>query len=104
MLGSGNDTFTVNATPVQPQAMWNGQLVTDSTGTTGDSLTVIQGGGGDNTLIANGGGGANSALVLLGSTTQDGYFYNSTTQNLTGEARVFNDPGNNTLNASSDRA
>ena len=71
MLGSGNDTFTVNATPVQPASSFGADV--------GDSITVIQGGGGNNTLIANGGGGQDSALILLGSTTQDGYFYNSTT-------------------------
>ncbi len=94
MLGSGNDTFTVDATPVQPASSFGADL--------GDSLTVIQGGGGNNDLIANGGGGQDSALVLLGSTTQDGVFYNSTTQNITGEARVFNDLGNNTLDARND--
>ena len=94
MLGSGNDTFTVNATPVQPASSFGADL--------GDSLTVIQGGGGNNDLIANGSGGQDSALVLLGSTTQDGVFYNSTTQNITGEARVFNNLGNNTLDARND--
>jgi hypothetical protein len=94
MLGSGNDTFTVNATPVQPASSFGADV--------GDSLTVIQGGGGNNTLIAKGGGGPNSALVLAGSTTQDGVFYDSSTSNITGWARSFNDPGNNILNASAD--
>ena len=100
MLGSGNDTFTVNATPVQPLSSFGADV--------GDSITVIQGGGGNNDLIANGGGAVDkngnviSALVLAGSTTQNGLFYNSTTQNLTGNARAFSDPGNNTLDAHSD--
>ena len=94
MLGSGNDTFTVNATPVQPASSFGADV--------GDSLTVIQGGGGDNKLIANGGGGQYSALMLLGSTTQDGYFYNSTTAAITGEGRVFNNLGNNVLDARND--
>ena len=94
MLGSGNDTFTVNSTPVQPASSFGADV--------GDSITVIQGGGGNNTLIANGGGGKGSSLILLGSTTQDGYFYNSTTANITGEARSFNNPGNNVIDARND--
>ena len=94
MLGSGNDTFTVNATPVQPASSFGADV--------GDSLTVIQGGGGNNTLIANGGGGQDSALMLLGSTTQDGYFYSSTTAALNGQGRVFHDLGNNVLDARND--
>src|SRR6185312_12044001 len=82
MMGRGNDTLTVNAT-------------------TPGSITVIQGGGGDDHLIANG-GAAGSALILFGDTSQDGSFYNSTTQLITGHAREFNNPGNDTLDASND--
>jgi Ca2+-binding RTX toxin-like protein len=80
MLGQGNDTFTVNAT-------------------TAGSVTVVQGGGGNDHLFATGGGGANAPLVLFGDTSQDGSFYNSTTANLTGNAREYLNPGNNTLDA-----
>ena len=82
MLGRGNDTFTVNTT-------------------TPNSINVIQGGGGNDHLIATA-HVPGSALVLLGDTTQDGSFYNSTTQNITGSAREFNNPGNDTLDASAD--
>ena len=89
MLGQNNDTFTVDATPVQPQAILgldpNGPI---STGVD-DSITVIQGGGGNDTLIANGGGGPNSALILLGDTTQDGRFYNTTTAQLSVDAYAY---------------
>ncbi|MES1247691.1 MAG: hypothetical protein ABUS54_08465, partial [Actinomycetota bacterium] len=59
LLGQGNDTFHIAGTPT-------------------DSMTVVQGGGGDDTLIATGGGGPNSPLVLLGDTTEDGSFYDTT--------------------------
>ena len=80
MLGSSSNSvateglFTVSATVI-------------------NSITVIQGGGGYKKLVATGGGGPNSPLILLGDTTQDGSFYNSTTANLTGEARVYSNPG-----------
>jgi hypothetical protein len=81
MMGAGGDDFTVG-------------------GTTAGSITVVQGGGGDNTLTATGGGGVNAPLVLFGSTSQDGQFYNSSTSNLSGGARIFTNVGNNTLDAS----
>ena len=83
MLGTGSDTFTVDST-VQ------------------GTITTVQGGGGDDTLIANGGGGPNSPLILLGDTSQDGSFYNSTTANLTGGARQFFNPGNDTIDVRTD--
>ena len=85
MLGRGNDTFTVDSTVPA-------------------SITVVQGGGGNDTLIANGGGGPGSPLVLLGDTTQDGSFYNSTTANLTDQARESSLPaaGNDTIDARND--
>jgi hypothetical protein len=83
MLGVGNDTFTVD-------------------NTTAGSITVVQGGGGNNHLIANGGGGPEAPLILFGSTSQDGSFYNSTDTNITGMAREFSNPGNNVLDARND--
>ena len=59
LLGQGDDTFHITGTPT-------------------NSLAVVQGGGGNDTLIATGGGGPNSPLILLGDTTQDGSFYNTT--------------------------
>jgi Ca2+-binding RTX toxin-like protein len=106
MLGQGNDTFTVNATPVQPQTILGPDV--------DDSITVVQGGGGDDHLVANGGGGAHSALILLGDTTQDGRFYNTTTAALSANpyaidsfgdhwmARSFPNPGNDTIDATND--
>jgi hypothetical protein len=84
LLGEGNDTFTVEATAV-------------------GSLTAVHGGGGDNTLIATGGGGALAPLFLFGSTSQDGQTYNSTTEQLTGGARLIRQVGNNTIDASANR-
>ena len=84
MLGSGNDTFTVNTT-------------------TPGSITLVQGGGGNNDLIANA-SVSNSALALFGATSQDGAFYNSTSANITGNARKFASAGNNILDASKDSA
>ena len=85
MLGTGADNFTVSDTVP-------------------DSITMIQGGGGLNTLTATGGGGFNSPLLLMASTTQNGSYYNSTTANITGEARVFTLPtsGHSVLDASQD--
>jgi Ca2+-binding RTX toxin-like protein len=83
MLGQANDTFTV-------------------TGTTPGSITVVQGGGGDDHLIATGGGGPDSPLILFGDTSQDGSFYNSTTADLTGNAREFTNFGNDVIDASAD--
>ncbi len=65
-------------------------------------ITVIQGGGGDKKLVATGGGGFDSPLILLGNTTQDGSFYNSTTADLTGHARVYQSPGQSVVDASLD--
>ena len=78
MLGSGSDTFTV-------------------LGTAPGSITLIQGGGGNNDLIADGGGGPLAPLVLFASTSQDGSYYNSTSTDLTGGARIFNDPGSESV-------
>ncbi|MGE4044330.1 MAG: hypothetical protein AB7F35_05720 [Acetobacteraceae bacterium] len=81
MLGTGKDEFTVVST-------------------LDGMITVVQGGGGDDTLVALDGGGAGSPLILLGDTTQDGHFYDSTTALLTGHAREFAKPGNDTIDAS----
>ena len=84
MLGNGNDTFTVD-------------------NTTPGSITVVQGGGGNDHLIANGGGGPGSPLILLGDTTQDGHFYDSTTSNINGHARGEHfTSGKDTIDASND--
>ena len=84
LLGQGNDTFTVSAT-------------------TAGSITAVQGGGGSDHLVATAtaGGGA-SPLILLGDTTQDGSFYNSTTKAITGAGREFGNAGNDVLDASAD--
>jgi Ca2+-binding RTX toxin-like protein len=66
------------------------------------SITVIQGGGGDKKLVATGGGGPNSPLILLGNTTQDGSFYNSTITDITGEGWVYSNPGQSFIDASAD--
>ena len=61
LLGQNDDQFTVSKT-------------VDGT------ITVVQGGGGSDTLVATGtAGGTAAPLVLLGDTTQDGRFYNSST-------------------------
>jgi Ca2+-binding RTX toxin-like protein len=87
MLGSGDDNFTVSNTVPQ-------------------TITTVQGGGGNNTLTATGGGGYDAPLVLAASTTQNGQYYNSTTQSLTGWAREFTYPdptsGHSLLDASQD--
>jgi Ca2+-binding RTX toxin-like protein len=80
MLGTGDDTFTVNDT-------------------TAGSVTVVQGGGGSNRLIANGGGGADAPLVLFGGTSQDGSFYSSTVRHVDGHARTFSNAGDNIIDA-----
>ncbi|MGH2859326.1 MAG: hypothetical protein ACRDMJ_17785, partial [Solirubrobacteraceae bacterium] len=67
-----------------------------------NTITVIQGGGGYKKLVATGGGGYFSPLILLGNTTQDGSFYDSTTGAITGEARVYQDPGKSVIDASLD--
>ena len=72
------------------------------TSTVLNTITVVQGGGGYKKLVATGGGGPNSPLILLGDTTQNGSFYNSTTADLTGEARVYLDPGKSVIDASLD--
>jgi Ca2+-binding RTX toxin-like protein len=72
------------------------------TATLPGAITVVQGGGGYKRLVATGGGGYTSPLILLGNTTQDGSFYNSTTGNLTGGAREFLDPGQSVIDASLD--
>ncbi|MGH3260560.1 MAG: hypothetical protein ACRDNS_01055, partial [Trebonia sp.] len=73
LLGAGDDTFTVSATPP-------------------GSITVVQGGGGSNHLNATGGGGPNSPLALFASTSQDGSYYSSTPSDLNGWARRFTYP------------
>ena len=80
MLGTGDDTFTVNDTVA-------------------GSVTVVQGGGGSNRLIANGGGGADAPLVLFGGTSQDGSFYSSSPRQVDGHARTFTNPGDNIIDA-----
>ena len=81
LLGRGNDTFTVAHTVA-------------------GSITVVQGGGGDDTLIVTGGGGVNAPLVLFGDTSQDGKFYNSTVNSITGNGFVFSNFGNDLIDAS----
>jgi Ca2+-binding RTX toxin-like protein len=89
LLGTNRDSFTVNATLE-------------------GAITVVQGGAGDDTIDINGGGGAASPLVVFGDTSQDGFYYDSTTGNITGRGRTyFGDPvelfpvgGDDTIDAS----
>ena len=107
LLGQGNDTFTVAETVETEQTDMDTGL---PTGVTEGTITVIQGGGGDDHIIVTGGGGAIAPLVVLGDTTQDGAFYNSTTAELTDYltgvativplAREFTNPGNDIIDAS----
>jgi len=99
LLGRGNDTFTVDSTVA-------------------GTITVVQGGAGDDHLIANGGGGPGSPLILLGDTTQNGWFYDSTTDLINASypinldanpfpvpalmGRQFSHAGNDTIDASTD--
>ncbi|MBL4832198.1 MAG: hypothetical protein JKY55_20255, partial [Aliivibrio sp.] len=69
------------------------------TDTAENSITAVHGGGGDDTLTVTG-SNANSALILFGDTTQDGWTYNATSDEKTDKAREFNNPGNDTINAS----
>ncbi|MEL6816649.1 MAG: hypothetical protein AAFP03_17860, partial [Cyanobacteria bacterium J06598_3] len=106
MLGSGNDTFQVDAT---------------SAGTPGAEasvITVIHGGGnsevsvpntdetilGGDTITVTGGGGAASPLVIYGDTSQDGSRYNSVISanqaDTNGNAVIFNNFGNDVIDAS----
>ena len=81
LLGTGNDTFGINAT-------------------TPGTITVVQGGGGADRITVTGGGGAGSPLVVFGDTSQDGHFYDSTTALITGHGHVFGNPGNDVIDAS----
>ncbi|MCP4707387.1 MAG: hypothetical protein GY869_02075, partial [Planctomycetes bacterium] len=82
MLGQGNDTFT-NETTIE------------------GVITLIQGGGGSDTITVTGCGGTLSPLVVFGDTSQDGRFYDSTTVDITGNARSFlNNHGNDVIDAS----
>ena len=107
LLGQGDDMFTVEATvQTEQRNVANGE----PTGVIEGTITVVQGGGGDDTIIVTGGGGEIAPLVVLGDTTQDGAFYNSTTAELTDYlngvstilplAREFTNPGNDTIDAS----
>ncbi|RJR48541.1 MAG: calcium-binding protein, partial [Desulfobacteraceae bacterium] len=93
LLGQGNDSFTVEHTVK-------------------DTITVVQGGGngavpivtseGDilgDYLKVTGGGGPDSPLIILGDTTQDGRFYDSTTANITGRGRAFTIHGDDLIDA-----
>jgi Ca2+-binding RTX toxin-like protein len=101
MLGSGDDTFTVDHTVP-------------------GSITVVQGGGGSNKLYATGdAGGFAAPLLLFGSTSQDGSFYNATTASVSAYltalgtsstpagpkpmARQFTNFGTNLIDASMDQ-
>jgi Ca2+-binding RTX toxin-like protein len=80
LLGQGDDAFTVDHT-------------------IDGAMTVVQGGGGDDTITVNGGGGDASPLIVFGDSSQDGLFYTSTTADITGGARSFADPGDDTIDA-----
>src|SRR6185503_5377157 len=105
MLGQGNDSITVENTVTYTALGDNGNPAL-ATGT----LTVVHGGGGSDTLTVTGGGGTVAPLILLGDTTQDGTFYNSTTESVNAWnaklpgavlplGRIFPAAGNDIINA-----
>jgi Ca2+-binding RTX toxin-like protein len=105
-LGQNDDTFTVEATVVTP--MLDGEGL--PTGEVSGTITVVQGGGGSDTITVSGGGGSIAPLIVFGDTSQDGTFYNSTTESVTdylnGDSTVvplgrqFNNPGDDVIDAS----
>lgn len=80
LLGSGNDNFTI-------------------AGTASNVITVVHGGGGDDTLTVTD-SASDGALILLGDSVQDGSTYNATSNQKTGKAREFANPGNDVIDAS----
>ena len=80
LLGSGNDTFTVEST-----------LTTDADH---GGITAVHGGGGNDTIVISGGAGPASPLVIYGDTSQEGGRYTGTSGvNAPGAAYVFTNPG-----------
>ena len=80
LLGTGNDNFTVSNTAK-------------------GAITVVHGGGGDDTLTVTG-SDSDGVLILLGDSVQDGSAYNATSLQKTEKGREFNNPGNDTIDAS----
>jgi len=82
MLGSGDDSFTVDST---------------ASGT----VSAIYAGGGSDTVTVTGGGGANSPLLIFGDTTNNGEPYSGTPGVITPwKAYSFGNPGNDVIDAS----
>jgi len=87
LLGQGNDQLTV-------------------TGTADGAITAVHGGGGnDNITVSDRGGidprGLDAPLVIFGDTSADGSRYTGTGTTIQpGLARNFNNPGNDTIDAS----
>ena len=91
LLGSGDETFTVQST-----------LTTDAEH---GGITAVHGGGGDDTVTITGGGGAASPLIIYGDSSQDGGRYTGTADvNAPGTAHTFTNPGSDTVNASASTA
>jgi Ca2+-binding RTX toxin-like protein len=89
LLGSGNDTFTIESTAV-------------------DAITVVHGGGnsfldngeiGGDHIIVKGGGGAAAPLIIFGDTSQDGSRYSSDAKSANGNAVEFVHSGDDLIDA-----
>jgi Ca2+-binding RTX toxin-like protein len=94
LLGSGNDTFTVESTAV-------------------DAITAVHGGGnsfldngeiGGDHIIVNGGGGAAAPLIIFGDTSQDGSRYSSDAKSANGNAVEFVRSGDDLIDARNSNA
>ena len=83
MLGSGNDTLTINGT-LKGAAEDDGNPLTADAPALHGGLTLAQGGGGDDHIIATGGGGPDSVLVVYGDTSQDGVWYSGAAETVDG--------------------
>ena len=83
MLGSGNDTLTINGT-LKGAAEDDGNPLTADAPALHGGLTLAQGGGGDDHIIINGGGGPDSVLVVYGDTSQDGVWYSGAAEAVDG--------------------
>ena len=81
MLGTGDDAFSV-------------------TGTATGAITAVHGGGGDDTITVTAGGGFESPLVIYGDTSQDRSRYSSSADELSNNANVFDNDGNDIIDAS----
>ena len=90
LLGKGNDTLRIDDTGDRDE----------KAGASPDpaTITVVQGGGGDDTIIANNRG--HGPLVIYGDTSEDGVSYSNDQPAASVNGTKFNNPGNDTINAS----